>query len=704
MLHEPPQIPNYTIVQPLGSGTSGSVWLAKDQYGERRAIKVAHFDYVGDPDYQRRFRREVMAQQTLFQVSSHVARIFHYDEAHIPPYIIMDYINGVDLNRLIATKQIEQYSLMSRLHWIEALASTLSKAHNIKIRGDDAHGLIHRDIKPQNIRVQGERPYLLDFSISLTSDVEIDNTQDALTIRYSSPEMIGSELSDIFSFGLVAFEILYEIHPITTMSEADAIAIADYQNYIIDKLLNYAWRYPSSIKSPLEQLNTPDVSKKLDRVFHKVFAVEPMSRYQTPKEFADDLMSAVMVTTQPPQPIDISASSTANTDAPHPTVILNESNANSNRNRNRSTMFSGVMIVTLICTLFFASIFLTQMADSAQNTTSTAESIAMNTTVEPTTVLAGAISGTSTPTATRETRVQSSAVTIAPSATRQPTRTTEPTKTHTLTHTAEPTATPTIAPSNTARPTMTSSPEPTATRTHTQTPAPTRTPTFTPTVTATGTSTPTTTATHTPTVTASRTPSRTPVPPTATPLNLELTPDNWELQSRFITLEDNVVTDLRVIYAPPGCIEQENNVSICVEKGFWIDIAPISNATYDFCLRTGDCSRPAFGDLYDPAGALSTQPVVGIRGEVASNYCAWRGGRLPDEAEWRYVTGHLPNIIVMPNEWVMTDNTSETTSGPGLSSPTFMIISSTGERIYTFPDDYLDTDLSFRCVQVDDLS
>ena len=78
----------------------------------------------------------------------------------------MDYIDGMDLNRLIAIGEIDKIDLQTRLHWIEALASTLTKAHQIRIPGD-SHGIIHRDIKPQNIRIQGQRPYLLEYGYSV---------------------------------------------------------------------------------------------------------------------------------------------------------------------------------------------------------------------------------------------------------------------------------------------------------------------------------------------------------------------------------------------------------------------------------------------------------------------------------------------------------------------------------------------------------
>ena len=68
MLDQTPKIPNYEIISPLGSGTSGQVWLAKDRFGERRAIKITHIDHISSSDYQRRFRREVRAQQQLYEV------------------------------------------------------------------------------------------------------------------------------------------------------------------------------------------------------------------------------------------------------------------------------------------------------------------------------------------------------------------------------------------------------------------------------------------------------------------------------------------------------------------------------------------------------------------------------------------------------------------------------------------------------------
>lgn len=725
MLHQAPQIPNYKIISPLGSGTSGNVWLAQDIYGERRAIKVANFDYIRHPDYQRRFQREITAQQQLYEVSSHVARIFDYDEKFIPPYIVMDYINGTDLNRLIALGEIEKYDLVIRLHWIEALASTLSKAHSIRIQGD-THGIIHRDIKPQNIRIQGERPYLLDFSISLTSDVEIDSTHDAMTLRYAAPEVTGSESADIFSFGLVAFEILYEMHPLTSFDEATSIAITQYIPYIHEKLNQGLWHYPTTVVSKFPSLNIPSVQQDLDRIFKKVLAIEPIDRYDTAKAFSDDLLSVLLNPSINP---DVSMDETKEAVATPTTTLQFDDNKKSLRS-SRPKENNGVLptetahfddnpneesdehknagvkpnlqlteeqattsdfigsanpvnkiqknnqtgIVSLLA--LFVIIGLTVwyfVFNSNQNNAGIAilsDDLTASATFDADSQLSGdmtIVPSHNAIVANNETATPTPTATITPSSTH--TVTTTPTPTHTVTDTA----TSTVTPTDTATVTHT----PTHTATATTTPTKTKTPTPLPTDTA--------TVTRTPFVT------KTKVVPTSTPIpTLTPTPEAWQIDQ--IILSVNQVNSINsVVFIPAGCILAEDE-ELCLDEGVWIDLDPVSNEKYALCSRNADCGRPAFGELYDPAGAGANNAVVGINMIMSSQYCKWRGARLPTGAEWEILMTQLPVAYHNINEWI---NDQDSIDGQSQ----MYVRSDTGFRGVWLEDSYLSDELSFRCVQ-----
>ncbi len=715
MLHQAPQIPNYKIISPLGSGTSGNVWLAQDIYGERRAIKVANFDYIRHPDYQRRFQREITAQQQLYEVSSHVARIFDYDEKFIPPYIVMDYINGTDLNRLIALGEIAQYDLVTRLHWIEALASTLSKAHSIRIPGD-THGIIHRDIKPQNIRVQGERPYLLDFSISLTSDVEIDSTHDAMTLRYAAPEVTGSESADIFSFGLVAFEILYEMHPLTSYDEATSIAITQYIPYIHEKLNQGIWHYPTTVQSKFPSLNIPTVQQELDRVFKKVLAIEPVDRYDTAKAFSDDLLSILLdPSVNPDASMEVSNVAVAT-----PTTTLQ---FDDNKKSLKSIGSGGQKGVLPTETAHFfddendESLQSDELRDSdlqSLNGEATASDfidsenqvgkipknsqtgivsllalfVIIGLTVwyfvfndNQTDVGAGLVDDQFTATATINADSQSADATTV--SIENGVAANIETETHTPTVTATKSPTPTNTVANTAI--STSTPTDTGTPTHTLTKVATIT--STPTKTATPTHLPTNTAT------ATRTPvfTKTKVVPTSTALpTLTATPEAWQVDQ--IILSVNQVNSINsVVFMPAGCILADGE-ELCLDEGVWIDLDPVSNEKYALCSRNADCGRPAFGELYDPAGAGANNAVVGINMIMSSQYCKWRGARLPTSVEWKILMNQLPVAYHNIYEWINDQDSIDGQSQMYLRSDE-------GFRGVWLEDAYLSDDLSFRCVQ-----
>lgn len=721
MLHHAPNIPNYIIIGPLGAGTSGHVWLAQDIYGERRAIKVAHFDSINNPEYQRRFQREVTAQQQLYEVSSHVARIFDYDEKFIPPYIVMDYINGMDLNRLIAIKEIAKYDLETRLQWIEALASTLTKAHAIRIPGNP-HGIIHRDIKPQNIRIQGERPYLLDFSISLTSDVEIDSTHDAMTLRYAAPEVTGSEAADIFSFGLVAFEILYEAHPLSTYDEATSISVTQYIPYVTDKLRDGTWKFPSMLNANFPKLNEPQISQDLDRVFHKVLAFDAADRYQTPKDFSDDLLSILLKpATRPTYP---SNSSTVKTKPPVTTIQFNDNKfskpSSLRRNappknplpqetnhlppnevaeglpspsigkvveeqdasslidfeeqpqfKNNSSQKSIVSIIVFAIMMIMFGYFLLNglLINNSKNGFDGELTVTNNQTANSVAIL------TLSPDANADTILPMQPVT--------PTATATNTVTATATYTVTPTATATMTATHTASPTTTTTHTATATMTATHTASPTTTATYTPTTTTTA------------TVTAS--PSSTPTQvntqiPTARPTEVVFTPtpDAWQIEQKILSVNE-INTINSVVFMPAGCILAEAE-ELCLDEGVWIDLDAVTNAKYALCSRSAKCSRPAFGELYDPAGAGANNPIVGISMIMSAQYCNWRDARLPTGDEWKILMNQLPSAYRGIYEW-----TSDKDSINGQSQMYFLL--DTEISGIWLEDSYLSDDLSFRCVQ-----
>lgn len=712
-MNEAPRIPGYTIISPLGAGSSGHVWLAKDEFGERRAIKVAHFDYVTDTDYQRRFKREVSAQQQLYRVSSHVARIFAYDEKHVPPYIVMDFIDGYDLSRLFAKNMMKSVSLTTRLNWIEALASTLTKAHSIRIP-NATHGILHRDIKPQNIRIQGERPYLLDFSISLTSDVEVDSTESAMTLRYAAPEESASELSDIFSFGIVAFEILYEQHPITNYDEALKIKLGEYLPQVRDKLRYGTWSFPSQVDSRFAELNTPEIQKRLDLIFRRVLSATPANRYNTAKSFCDDLVDTVagmpsgnrlnvlrqdLAIQQVTLIFDENDDPIGQAETGHRTIWFEDSDARKHREAlNRFQTENDGPSTAVQSTVVFSDMQESLLQESlpvAQSPSAPKKSSKIGWLIAIIVLLIGggaifAMVGSD------DNGGDADGETATPSAdlvNAQPVSSMSDTSTEiiavdsTETSTATSTSTPTVTKTSTSVSTNTATPTFTASSTDTMTATGTQIATLRPSATATNTANPTQTATitRTPSPIPTSTITNTPLP-SATP-----TSEPFAVEVRLLTI-DNVTSSIPVVYLPAGCyiVDQQD---VCTEESVVIDLTPITNETYDLCLRNTVCARPAFGDLYDPAGAGATNPVVGVNMAMAQQYCSYRSSRLPTVAELTILINELSTNDQPYDEWV---DVTTNRVGQGMM---YTISEADNLRGVWSEAEYLSRNLSFRCVQ-----
>lgn len=203
----PERIGDYEILGPLGSGAMGRVYLARDaRLGRRVAIKVMSPAKAGDPAARRRFVRE--SQTTAAVEHPHIMAIHHVGEDHGLPFIVMQHLEGRTLAEL--QRAGEQLSLPDVLRIGREVAEGLAAAH--------ARGLVHRDIKPDNIFLQepGGQVRIIDFGLARTGDEEGgDVTIDGAVVgtpAYMSPERVeGRALdakSDLFGLGVILYEQL----------------------------------------------------------------------------------------------------------------------------------------------------------------------------------------------------------------------------------------------------------------------------------------------------------------------------------------------------------------------------------------------------------------------------------------------------------------------------------------------------------------
>ncbi|MBI4747452.1 MAG: serine/threonine-protein kinase [Acidobacteria bacterium] len=209
------QVAHYRIVSPLGSGGMGEVFLAEDtQLNRQVALKILPPGYTHDPERLKRFQTEARAAAALNHPN--IATVHAVEEHNGQYFIAMEYVAGQSLSQVIPADGLE----LDRFFELAIpLADALAHAHE--------KGVIHRDIKPGNIVVtEAGQPKILDFGLArisyqgTTVPNEPSLTPEGFvmgTPGYMSPEQAKGERadhrSDIFSFGVVMYELLTGRHP-----------------------------------------------------------------------------------------------------------------------------------------------------------------------------------------------------------------------------------------------------------------------------------------------------------------------------------------------------------------------------------------------------------------------------------------------------------------------------------------------------------
>ncbi len=196
------KIGKYKISGKLGQGSFGVVYQGRDAYLKRDvAIKVCS---VEDEGLRKRFFREAEISGKL--VHKNIVTVYDGGLEDDIPYLVQEMLSGEDLNRIV--KRRDALAPADRLDYLLQVANGLGYAHT--------EGVIHRDIKPGNIRVlEDGRIKIMDFGIAKLASAETQLTQKGVTMgtaSYLPPEQVrGAELdhrADIFSFGVLAYELM----------------------------------------------------------------------------------------------------------------------------------------------------------------------------------------------------------------------------------------------------------------------------------------------------------------------------------------------------------------------------------------------------------------------------------------------------------------------------------------------------------------
>ncbi|MCA1626319.1 MAG: serine/threonine protein kinase, partial [Acidobacteria bacterium] len=268
---------HYKVIEQIGKGGMGEVYLAKDTKLHRQiALKVLSSDFTRDDDRLRRFVREAHAISALNHPS--ILTIHEIGESDHLHFIASEYVKGETLRQWL---ERENLTLREILEIATQIVMALKAAHEA--------GIVHRDIKPENVMIREDGLVkVLDFGLAkLTENTPLDEeaetrmqvqTQSGMilgTVRYMSPEQArGKEIderTDIFSFGVMLYEMLTGKQPFSGETTSDAIAAILTKEPV-----------------PLNQ-TAPDVPRELQRIIEKCLRKDRNERYQTTKDLLIDL-------------------------------------------------------------------------------------------------------------------------------------------------------------------------------------------------------------------------------------------------------------------------------------------------------------------------------------------------------------------------------------------------------------------------------
>ncbi len=263
----------FKLIELLGRGGMGAVYLAEQDHPRRRvALKLMRSELVGSDDLRRFTREAGFLAKLAHPAIARVLEAGHVRGALGPiPYLAMEYVQGTGLIRHAAA-----LSPVARIRLLADICRAVQHAH--------ARGVIHRDLKPDNILVDSNGlPKILDFGIAKAVEAEDDDPTAPHTMaghvigtpNYMSPEQLAGAAidprTDVYSLGAIAYEVLSgaRVREFAGQSLAEAQAAL---HLAPTRLANRA----------------PATRGDIDTIVMKALAAEPERRYQSAAELADD--------------------------------------------------------------------------------------------------------------------------------------------------------------------------------------------------------------------------------------------------------------------------------------------------------------------------------------------------------------------------------------------------------------------------------
>ena len=256
----------YEILELIGSGGMANVYKARCHRLNRLvAIKILKSDLADNADFRRRFRDESRAVAQLSHAN--IVSVYDVSTSGETEYIVMELIDGITLKQYMERRG--RMDWRESLHFISQIMRGLSHAHS--------RGIIHRDIKPQNIMVLRDGSVkVADFGIACLANASQTLTQEALgSVHYISPEQARGDRidarSDIYSAGVVLYEMLTGRLPFEG-----------------DSAVSVAIQHLSSVPLAPRDID-PSIPEPLELICMKAMNSDPDKRYPTADAMLEDL-------------------------------------------------------------------------------------------------------------------------------------------------------------------------------------------------------------------------------------------------------------------------------------------------------------------------------------------------------------------------------------------------------------------------------
>lgn len=257
----------YLIIKRIGEGGMADVYLAMDTLLNREvAVKILRGELSNDPINLLRFQREASAASEISHPN--IVEIYDVGEENHQHYIVMEVVRGKTLKQLI--QQRGAIDIEEALIIMKQLVAGLNQAHK--------HGIIHRDIKPQNILIKDDgTAKIADFGIAQTQDATQLTQADSVmgSVHYMAPETARGETatkqSDIYSVGIVFYELLVGDVP-----------------YNAEGAIQVALKHMRDVIPSVKDFN-PSIPQSVENIIIKATAKNKFFRYNSAQEMLDDL-------------------------------------------------------------------------------------------------------------------------------------------------------------------------------------------------------------------------------------------------------------------------------------------------------------------------------------------------------------------------------------------------------------------------------